>query len=569
MDYSTPKALVIVLAVAVCVTPIPAWAEQSRVRISVVSLVNDPSRTLEDVTAAVDLAGRDGADLVLLPQECAPGDGELIPGGPTCQALAARARQWDMYVVANLKESAGARTYITSFIIGRDGQFVGKYRKSHKLPDEQGFDLGDDLPVFKLDFATVGLKIGTDHLFPEVDGVLCYKGANLILWSTSPWPVEDMHTQAFLMNCRAVDFSVYQAVARYARRQAGWITNNYDGRIFGCELGRAYVCDPDGYGLADTGKTGGGVATAVIPVSRLQSAGRRPSAKNRAGIFRLIAQPVPHRTARQFARRRIRVAVQQGHASPEALLQTLDQAGRAGADLVACYEFGWRDPAVAKPVLDGIAERCRKYRMYVVIGGVLGNVKRNEGIVFDRSGNIVGRYYKIYKTHEEQVTGTETPVFDTDFGRIGIRICADEWAWEIDRCYFIQGAELMVTPTQSWGPYARYREMREMGRCIDNCMYLVSACFSNSETDHRSFICDPCGVIVARSRYWDNSMFMCDIDLDNKPRRFIRRYTRYERKGYLPQFMSGLKPAMANDYPQVLRACRRPELYRIIATGKL
>ncbi len=545
-----------------------AAAASDTVRISVVSLINDPGRTMKDVLAAIDRAGRDGADLVLLPQECIPGSPEPIPGGPTYQALAEKARWWDMYVVGNLKEKAAGGTYLTSFIIGRDGELVGKYRKTHKLPDEKGFQLGNELPVFKLDFCTVGLKVGTDHLFPEVDGVLCYKGANLILWSTKPWPVEDMHTQAFLMNCRALDFTVYQAVARYARKESGWITNNYDGRIFGCELGRAYICDPDGYGIADTGKIGGGVATATIRIDKLHRAGRRPSDKNRAGIFKLIAEPIKPLKLPKFSKRRIRVAVQQSHLPPDKLLATIDQAGQVGADLVCCYEFVWRDPKVAQPVLDGIAERCRKYNMYVVIGGVLGNIKRNEGIVFNRRGRIIGRYYKIYKTHKEQITGTTTPVFDTDFARIGIRICADEWAWEIDRCYFIQGAELIITPTQSWGPYARYREMREMGRCIDNCMYLVSACFSNSETDHRSFICDPCGVIVARSRYWDNSMFFYDIDLDNKPRRFIREYTPYERKGYLPQYMSGLKPAMANDYADVLRSCRRPELYRIIATGQ-
>jgi predicted amidohydrolase len=549
-------------------------ASAQRVRIAVVSLINDPQRSVREVVAAVDEAGREGADLVLLPQECVPGEGEEVPGGPTYQALAAKAREWDMYIVGNLKERVAqpgpeqGKVYLTSFILGRAGELVGKYRKTHKLPDETGFALGDDLPVFKLDFGTVGLKIGTDHLFPEVDGVLCYKGANLLLWSTAPWPVEDLHTQAFLMNCRAVDFAVYQAVARYARKEPGWITNNYEGGIFGCELGRAYVCNPDGDGLADTGLTGGGVAIASIPADQLRAAGRRPSEKNEAGIFKLLAEPVKPPELPKFSKRRIRIAVQQGHPSPEGLLAALDEAGQAGADLVCCYEFVWRDPQVAKPVLAGIAERCRKYNMNVVIGGVLGNVERNEGLVFNRQGEIVGRYYKIYKTHEEQIVGTETPVFDLDFARIGIRICADEWAWEIDRCYFVQGAELMVTPTQSWGPYARYREMREMGRCIDNVMYLVSSCFSDSETDHRSFIVDPCGVIVARSQYWDNGLFCCDINLDNKPRRFIREYTRYERKGYLPEFMSGLRPAMANDYAQVLRACRRPELYGIIARGR-
>ena len=75
---------------------------------------------------------------------------------------------------------------------------------------------------------------------------------------------------------RALDNSLYVACARYAgtRKESrdipyGYITNDYSGRIPSCPLGRAYVVDPYGHGLADTGYTGGGVATAVTDRKRL------------------------------------------------------------------------------------------------------------------------------------------------------------------------------------------------------------------------------------------------------------------------------------------------------------
>ena len=52
-----------------------------------------------------------------------------------------------MYVAANLKEKEGEKLYSTSYLIGADGKVVGKYRKSHRLPDEP-IALGNELPVF-------------------------------------------------------------------------------------------------------------------------------------------------------------------------------------------------------------------------------------------------------------------------------------------------------------------------------------------------------------------------------------------------------------------------------------
>ena len=37
--------------------------------------------------------------------------------------------------------------------------------------------------------------------------------------------------------------------------------------------------------------------------------------------------------------------------------------------------------------------------------------------LFGRDGQVVGRYYKIAKTHPEMISGEETPVFETDFGQ--------------------------------------------------------------------------------------------------------------------------------------------------------
>jgi predicted amidohydrolase len=79
-------------------------------------------------------------------------------------------------------------------LLDRDGKPVGKYRKSHKMPDES-MALGDELRALPTDFGPVGLRIGTDRFFPEIDLVYAAGGARLVLWSQMPEPVEDEHVQ--------------------------------------------------------------------------------------------------------------------------------------------------------------------------------------------------------------------------------------------------------------------------------------------------------------------------------------------------------------------------------------
>jgi hypothetical protein len=163
-----------------------------KVRVAPISLVWDRGhRTLGHVLEALDEAGQAGAHPACLPEVCADQQPEPIPGSAS-KAIARKAAQYKMYVVGNLREQDGTKTFITSFLCDRQGRIAGKYRKSHRLPYEEGpgpqagFGLGNELPVFATDFGPVGLKIGTDHYFPEIDTVLARRGARLIVWSTSP-----------------------------------------------------------------------------------------------------------------------------------------------------------------------------------------------------------------------------------------------------------------------------------------------------------------------------------------------------------------------------------------------
>ncbi len=548
----------------------------ARTRISVVTqLWSDEGRTVEAVERLIDEAAADGADLCLLPQECVKTDGEPIPG-PISEAIAAKAAEHSMYVVGCIRETEGERTYVTSFLCDREGQIVGKYRKSHKLPDED-MDLGDELPVFATDIGEVAMRIGTDRHFVDIDHVYTARGARIILWSQMPEPVDDEYLQDAPVLGRAIDYRVFYACARYANAGEGWITNKFP-PYRGMPIGRSWVVNREGQRIACTPRTGAGVATAVIPRTQLQAPGRGASDRT---AFAALTAPVTLPEPREWVKRRVRLTAIENHVAFDQLLSLLDEAGEMGSDLVVTYEFVWiplaRDgevseeavaaaEATARERLAQVAAKARQWSMYVLVAGVIESQEINEGILFDRQGDEVGRYRKIVSTYDEQIVGTETPILETDFGRIGVHICADEAFPEIDRCYGVLGADIIAVPTQSWGPDALHRDLRDLARIMDAGAFLVEATHSGTEARHRSLIADPAGAIVAASALNRPGLVSAVVDLDHdRPRRYIREWTPHEPGGYLPQYQPTEFPAVANDLQDTIRRQRRPELYQVLA----
>lgn len=171
------------------------------VRVAAVQMdvvLEDKAATLEKILDWVDQAARQGADIVLFPELILSagyslGDkfyafAETIPG-PSSDALGKIARQSNLYIIAGIAERDQTGTvFNTAFIVGRDGSLEASYRKSHIFtPTESFFALGDELPVFDLDFGRVAIPICYDLEFPEVARVLCLKGARILLSMAAHW----------------------------------------------------------------------------------------------------------------------------------------------------------------------------------------------------------------------------------------------------------------------------------------------------------------------------------------------------------------------------------------------
>jgi len=139
----------------------------------------------------------------------------------------------------------------------------------------------------------------------------------------------------------------------------------------------------------------------------------------------------------------------------------LDRAGEKKVDIALLPEmFNGKGVKDAEPI-DGtacslLAQKARQWRMYVS-GSFYeqrGDLVFNTAPLFDREGKLVGTYCKnqLYDPEEDDgaTPGVGFPVFDTDFGKVGIIICYDSWFPEPTRLLAYKGAELILFPNAGY-----------------------------------------------------------------------------------------------------------------------
>ena len=131
--------------------------------------------------------------------------------------------------------------------------------------------------------------------------------------------------------------------------------------------------------------------------------------------------------------------------------------------------------ALGEPIPDGpcctrLAALARELKILLVAGMLEadGEARCNTAVVISSEGRLLGKYRKQHLEHElvRNRPGTESPVFDTPYGRIGVMICADRRLPEIARRLKEQGADFLLCPSggmfgpksNDWILQARSRE---------------------------------------------------------------------------------------------------------------
>jgi len=166
------------------------------------------------------------------------------------------------------------------------------------------------------------------------------------------------------------------------------------------------------------------------------------------------------------------------------------------------------EPGESGEYVQRLKKLAADLKCYLVAGFsecVDGENIKNAAYLFDRNGQIVGKYYKIH-THHFYTRGDSLPVFHCDFGVVGILICADRRWPENSRILRLKGAEVILMPT--YGMHHEENRMWMQTRSYENGMFI---CFAHPV---QSLITSPSGKVEARLESNVEDVLVHDIDLN-------------------------------------------------------
>ena len=174
------------------------------------------------------------------------------------------------------------------------------------------------------------------------------------------------------------------------------------------------------------------------------------------------------------------------------------------------------------PITRPLAEYAKKHSCYVVAPIVTQEKGKyyNAAVIIDRNGRSIGEYRKTRLTNGEMEKGLtpgplEPPVFETDFGKIGVQICFDiEWleGWQRLRK---AGAEIVFWPSAFGG-----------GRKLNMLAALNQYCVVSSTRKGITKICDITGEEIAWSGRWQRWGICAPVNLEKA---FLHTWPDYKR----------------------------------------
>ena len=237
---------------------------------------------LDKHVAYIDQAARDGAQIICLqeifygPYFCAEQQTrwydftEEVPAGPTMRLMGDLARKHHAALIVPVYEREQEGIYYnTAGIFNGDGQFLGKYRKTHIPHVAPGFwekfyfrpgNLG--YPVFDLGFCKVGIYICYDRHFPEGARALGLNGAEIVFNPSATVAGLSEYLWKLEQPAHAVANGYFIAAINRVGTEAPWNIGEF--------YGSSYFCDPRGQIIAQASRDRDEVLTTDLDLDQIR-----------------------------------------------------------------------------------------------------------------------------------------------------------------------------------------------------------------------------------------------------------------------------------------------------------
>jgi predicted amidohydrolase len=219
--------------------------------------------------------------------------------------------------------------------------------------------------------------------------------------------------------------------------------------------------------------------------------------------------------------------------------KTINQAKAKGANLIifpelaltgyVCKDLVYElaEPVPNGPSIRRITKTAKRQNVHVIFGMIESSAKaagvlHNTAVLVGPKG-FIGKYQKMHlPTHsvfEEKRyfrPGYQTPVLETDIGRIGLIICYDIFFPEITRVMRLKGAQLIACISASPSVRRGFFEVLTTARAMENTVFVTYTNLVGIEDGLQfwggSRIIAPNGNIMAQAKYDEEDMITAKIN---------------------------------------------------------
>jgi predicted amidohydrolase len=169
--------------------------------------------------------------------------------------------------------------------------------------------------------------------------------------------------------------------------------------------------------------------------------------------------------------------------------------------------------AIPGPTTNYFGQLAKTHELHIVLSLYEQDqhLAYNTAVLIGPDGALIGKYRKVCLPHAEVengvAPGTDYPVFDTTFGKVGLMVCYDGFFPEVARELANRGAEVIAWPV--WGCNPRLAT----ARACENHVYLVSSTFMQPKDGWMiSAVYDQTGKAIAVAEKW-GTVAVAEVDL--------------------------------------------------------
>jgi predicted amidohydrolase len=174
-----------------------------------------------------------------------------------------------------------------------------------------------------------------------------------------------------------------------------------------------------------------------------------------------------------------------------------------------------------------VAKIAQEHNTHIIFG-MPERSEESQGLFYNSSVLVypderVERYRKMHLANfgpfEEHLYfgyGTDLPVFETEFGKLGMLICFDCFFPELSKIYALKGADMLVTISASPSTTRTFFEKIIVARAIENTLFFTYTNLVGTELNLTYWggnqVIGPRGDIKAKGELFKEGDVSCEID---------------------------------------------------------